>query len=166
MGFDLMVAGYTTNLSGVISVSVGAPGSGGTNGTYDIVPTGGGGTDGVVRVTVASGAISAVRVAAPGNNYTTTPTLDLSSIPGLTGASVTLTQGAYKTRSSWDPMSAYIAVMGIGGTQYTRMSGTNAVDASTGSNTYAMGEPGQGRHTYTFPRLSNTAMATAINRLL
>lgn len=76
-------------------------GSGGTNGTYPLVLTSGtASTGGNVQgtVTVASGAVSAISIQAPGD-YTVAPTgADFSNIPGLTGASiasVTTTQLAY-----------------------------------------------------------------------
>lgn len=64
-------------------------GSGGTNGTYTIAATGGGGTGALALVTVASGAISNIRMLSRGYNYTSAPSFSTASITGLTGGSIT-----------------------------------------------------------------------------
>lgn len=83
---------------GLLSVAITAPGTGGTNGTY-IVPLSGDNltADAFVNVTVAGGAVTAVSVNSPGlliAASVTIGTVDLSSITGLTGATVTPTGGA------------------------------------------------------------------------
>lgn len=76
--------------NGVVSVTITAAGSGGTNGAYTVPTTGGGGTQGLARVTVSGGAITAVNaILNKGRGYTSAPTFDLSGITGLTGATLT-----------------------------------------------------------------------------
>lgn len=77
----------------VISAAVTA-GSGYTNGTYTIVPTGGSGAGAEVSVTVSGGAITAATVTKPGSNYATAPTVSLTSLGAGTGGAVTLTIAA------------------------------------------------------------------------
>lgn len=166
LGFDNMPGGYAATLSGVLTASIGSPGSGGTDGVYDIVPTGGAGVNAIVRVTVAGGVVTAARVAAPGLTYTSAPTVSLAAIPGLTGASVTTTFGNYAARSSWDPMAIYLAIFGIDSNHYVRGDGTNVINATTGDNAMLLGEPGFGRFRYTFPRITNGAMGSLINKYL
>lgn len=67
-------------------------GSGGTDGDYDLVLTGGTGSGGAGVIQVSGGAITAVVITAPGS-YTVAPTVDTSGITGLTGESVTLILG-------------------------------------------------------------------------
>lgn len=80
--------------NGVVAFAIAAGGSAGTDGTYtNVTTTGGAGTGAYFSVVVAGGAITAVTQLAPGDSYTSNPTLDLSGITGLTGASVTCTIG-------------------------------------------------------------------------
>jgi hypothetical protein len=74
----------------VISAAITA-GSGYTNGTYTLIPTGGGGSNSEVVVTVAGGAITAATVTKPGSGYTTAPTVSLAPLGAGTGGAVTLT---------------------------------------------------------------------------
>ena len=79
----------------LLTATVAAHGSGGTDGNYLIFATGGGGTGGEVNVSVVGGQITTAGtfVVVNGSGYTSTPTLPLMSIPGLTGGSVTLGLG-------------------------------------------------------------------------
>lgn len=82
---------------GLKSVAITAAGSGGTNGTYIVPLTGDNlSVDAFVNVTVAGGAITAVSVNAPGLYIGASLNIGsvvLSSITGLTGATVTPTGG-------------------------------------------------------------------------
>lgn len=77
----------------VISAAVTA-GTGYTNGTYTIVPTGGSGAGAEVVVTVAGGVITGATVTKPGSNYATAPTVSLAALGAGTGGAVTLTIAA------------------------------------------------------------------------
>jgi hypothetical protein len=77
----------------VITAAVTA-GSGYTNGTYVITPTGGAGAGASVTVVVASGAISTATITNPGSNYTSAPTVSLTAAGAGTGGAVTLTIAA------------------------------------------------------------------------
>jgi len=69
-------------------------GTGYTNGSYTIVPTGGSGAGAEVVVTVNSGAIAGVSVTKPGSNYVTAPTVPLTALGAGTGGTVTLSIAA------------------------------------------------------------------------
>ncbi|HEY0623181.1 phage tail fiber protein [Sphingomonas sp.] len=77
---------------GLTGATIGAAGSGGADGSYAVPLSGGNlSVDAYVRVIVAGGAVAAVGVAAPGlylGDSLTIGTVDLSSIAGLTGATV------------------------------------------------------------------------------
>lgn len=80
----------------IVSASINAAGSGGTNGTFDLVGTTGTGTLFVINVTIAGGALSAINSILAAGHYTVNPT-SLSAEPvsgaGLTGATVTIVMG-------------------------------------------------------------------------
>lgn len=73
---------------GVASVALTAAGSGGTNGTFDLVFSGGGGTGAAGRFTVSGGAVVAsnVIITSTGDSYTSAPTVSFANSAGLTGA--------------------------------------------------------------------------------
>lgn len=75
--------------NGVIGATAIVAGSGGTNGTFDLAFTGGGGTGAAGRFTVSGGALTSVIITAPGINYTSAPALSFTASSGLTGASAT-----------------------------------------------------------------------------
>lgn len=70
-------------------------GSGYTNGTYDVTTADGGvgAVQGLVRITVAGGAITAAVIVNAGGNFTTAPTVSLAGLGAGTGGAVTLTIG-------------------------------------------------------------------------
>ncbi len=68
-------------------------GSGGTDGTFDLAYTGGGGTGAAASFVVSGGALTSITLLATGVNYTSAPTLDFSASAGLTGASATAVLG-------------------------------------------------------------------------
>lgn len=82
---SVSLSGVTTNCQ---SVSVVNSGSGGTPGYYQALPiTGGGGTGGTARVWVSDdGEVTAAGIQSAGSGYTSEPSINLSSIPGLSGA--------------------------------------------------------------------------------
>jgi hypothetical protein len=74
----------------VISAAITA-GSGYTNGTYTIIPTGGSGAGAEVVVTVAGGLITGAVVTKPGSQYASAPTVPLTALGAGTAGAVTLT---------------------------------------------------------------------------
>lgn len=90
----LLAPGFThQRVTGGITSVTGNPGSGYTDGTYDLATTGGGGTGGIVTVTVVSGAIATRTIKKAGSGYTSTPTFSLTALGGGTGGTVTATYG-------------------------------------------------------------------------
>lgn len=72
---------------GVSGGTITAPGSGGTTGTYALAFSGGGGSGAAGFFTVSGGKVIAIQMTAPGDSYTSAPTLSFAACPGLTGAS-------------------------------------------------------------------------------
>ena len=64
-------------------------GSGGTNGTFDLAFSGGAGSGAAGRFVVAGGAVVSITITAPGDSYTSAPTISFAASSGLTGASAT-----------------------------------------------------------------------------
>lgn len=75
--------------NGVNSLTSLVAGSGGTDGTFDLIFTGGAGSNAAGRFTVASGAVVSTVITNPGTGYTSAPTVDFSNSSGLSGASAT-----------------------------------------------------------------------------
>ena len=73
--------------NGVIGHASLVGGSGGTNGTFDVALSGGGGTGAAARFTVTGGVLVSILWTAKGKNYTSAPTLSFAASAGLTGAS-------------------------------------------------------------------------------
>lgn len=73
---------------GIASVALTAAGSGGTNGTFDLIFSGGAGTGAAGRFTVSGGAVvaSSVIITSTGDSYTSAPTVSFANSAGLTGA--------------------------------------------------------------------------------
>ena len=94
--------------SGVVGVAVSANGTGGTNGTFDLAFSGGGGTGAAGRFTVAGGAIvpSSIVIRSTGSGYTSAPTVSFAASSGLTGATATATTAVNA------PPGSYFAVPG------------------------------------------------------
>jgi hypothetical protein len=84
--FDTAAEGISNGVAAITSL---VGGSGGTNGTFDVAFTGGGGTGAAARFVVAGGAVTSATVTAPGKNYTSAPTVSFAASAGLTGASAT-----------------------------------------------------------------------------
>lgn len=78
----------------VLSFVIANAGTGGTDGTYQIPLTGAATTAAVASILVVNGRVSAVNPFIRGAGYVSVPTVDLSTVPGLTGASVIATMGA------------------------------------------------------------------------
>lgn len=74
----------------VSAIGIVTPGSGQTNGTFNINATGGGGTGAVVQIVIAGGAITMATVTSPGSGYTTPPTFTVSEggTPGTLSATI------------------------------------------------------------------------------
>lgn len=99
--------------SGVVSATITAAGSGGTNGTYVIPTTGGTGsplTQASYSVVVSGGAITSATPISIGGGFRVAPTFDLSSIPGLTGATLTANLDPYVSITS--NMTAFMTLAG------------------------------------------------------
>lgn len=77
------VASYAVQTTSVVSA-----GTSGTDGSYALTFTGGGGSGAVGYYTVVAGVIANVIISNPGSGYTSVPTLGGFTTAGLTGASV------------------------------------------------------------------------------
>ncbi|MFO1151008.1 MAG: phage tail protein [Alsobacter sp.] len=87
------VPGYTwQQKQGILSASVSAQGSGGTNGTFPLGFTGGTGSGALGTFTVAGGKLTSVQING-GGAYSVAPTLSFAASAGLTGASANLSLG-------------------------------------------------------------------------
>lgn len=84
--YPTTVAGLS---KGVNSLASQVAGTGGTNGTFALGFTGGGGSGAAGVFTVAGGVIVATSITATGYNYATAPTVSFAASAGLTGASAT-----------------------------------------------------------------------------
>lgn len=73
--------------NGVLSLGTLVAGSGGTDGTFDIGFSGGGGAGASGKFVVSGGVITQLLLTTKGANYTSAPTLSFSASSGLTGAS-------------------------------------------------------------------------------
>ncbi len=72
---------------GVAAVAALVGGSGGTNGTFDLSFSDGGGSGASGRFVVAGGAVVGVSITASGSGYTSAPTISFAASVGLSGAS-------------------------------------------------------------------------------
>ena len=165
--FDLLNPVYYASKSGVVSLAIGAGGSGGTNGTYDLAFSGGGGNNALGTFTVSGGAITSVKLLAPGFDFTSNPTVSTAACPGLTGATVNATYGAYNTRSAWDGVAAYIAVEGFDDTNFRweYAPGDIVVNSSTGDNTVTELDPYNGKQVY-LDTVNNNSVAKTVAGLI
>lgn len=77
-------------LSSDAAIVVTAAGSGGTNGTFNLIFSGGGGSSAAGQFTVAGGVITVVWITNRGTGYTSAPTVSFSNSTGLTGAAATV----------------------------------------------------------------------------
>ncbi|QQQ19682.1 SGNH/GDSL hydrolase family protein [Brevundimonas vitis] len=83
-------AGNADALSnGVASLAAVVAGTGGTNGTFALGFSGGGGTGAAGVFVVAGGVVVSTMLTAPGRGYTSAPTVSFAASAGLTGASAT-----------------------------------------------------------------------------
>lgn len=148
--FENLPSGFYVSLTGVTSFTVTGQGTGGTDGTYAMSFSGGAGLGAAGTFTVSGGKVTATKLLAPGQNYTSAPTISLAAAPGLTGATITATTSAFNARSAWDGVTALIAVKGIDLTNMTWQGayGVNVVDPATGSNTFNIQEPNNGKQQY------------------
>lgn len=79
--------------NGVVSLASLVGGSGGTDGTFALAFSGGGGTGAAGRFVVAGGAVVSWVITNPGVNYSSAPTVAFTASSGLTGASATAVTG-------------------------------------------------------------------------
>lgn len=86
---------WGTPISGVVSLTTGNTGSGGTPGTYALSFIGGGGSGAAGTYTIgAQGTLANVSLTVNGTGYTSSPVVSLPS-GGILGASVTASMSAY-----------------------------------------------------------------------
>lgn len=93
--------------SGIVRLVQGNVGSGGTNGTFALGFSGGGGSGAAGTFTVAGGVMTAINLTAKGTGYTSAPTVSMSASAGLTGAAVTAVRGtglSNTTTFTWVPL--------------------------------------------------------------
>ena len=84
----------------ITAIAKGAAGSGYTNGTHELVITGGGGSGARATATVTAGAVASVSLLAGGSSYTSAPTIALPPAAGAgTGATFTSTRGTVVRKS-------------------------------------------------------------------
>jgi hypothetical protein len=86
--------------NGVISYTITAAGTGGTNGSYSLAYAGGGGTGAAAKVLVSGGVLTSVTRQQKGNGYTSAPTISYT-IAGLTGGAITAVIGANTVDGDW-----------------------------------------------------------------
>lgn len=74
----------------VSGIGIATPGTGQTNGTFNINAVGGGGTGAIVQIVIAGGAITTATVTAPGSGYTSIPTFPVvhGGTPGTLSATI------------------------------------------------------------------------------
>lgn len=107
--------------NGVVGVASLVGGSGGTNGTFPLGSSGGGGTGLAGRFVVAGGALASITITNPGVNYTSAPTLSFTASSGLTGASATAVIGQREPAGKFfgvyvsAPNAAYDVYENVGG---------------------------------------------------
>lgn len=78
----------------ITAIASGVAGAGYTDGTYELVITGGGGSGARATAEVTAGAVSAVTLLAGGSGYSSAPTIALPEDAGAgTGATFTSTRG-------------------------------------------------------------------------
>lgn len=75
---------------GLTDPQITAAGSGGTDGTYALAFSGGGGSGAAGTVTVSGGVATAIALTNAGSGYTSAPTVSLAAATGLTGATATV----------------------------------------------------------------------------
>jgi hypothetical protein len=78
-----------TILSGIASISGIVAGTGYTNGTFDLIISGGGGSGATGTFTVSGTSVNNVTITNPGTGYTSNPTLSFANSPNGSGASCT-----------------------------------------------------------------------------
>lgn len=79
--------------NGVLGLASLVSGTGGTNGTFALGFSGGGGTGAAGYFTVAGASVTATVMTAPGRGYTSAPAVSFAASAGLTGASATAVIG-------------------------------------------------------------------------
>lgn len=91
---------HTGKGNAITAIARGAAGTGYTNGTYNLVITGGGGSGASATATVTAGAVASVTLLEGGSNYVSAPTIALPGSAGAgTGATFTSTRGTVIRKS-------------------------------------------------------------------
>jgi hypothetical protein len=105
---------YMSTSSGVNSIVITTPGTGGTNGTVTIGSTGGGGTGATISVTTAGGIITSVRLLSPGTGYTSVPTFTIAAGTGVVTATIGAVAGV-EVAAGVNLSGESVRMMAIGG---------------------------------------------------
>jgi hypothetical protein len=85
--------------SGITNTSNIVAGSGYTNGTYNLIISGGGGSGASGTFTITGGGLASITIVNAGTGYTSAPTLSFTNAPGGSGASATAVIGSGATAS-------------------------------------------------------------------
>jgi len=80
--------------SGITNTSSIVAGSGYTNGTYNLIISGGGGSGASGTFTITGGGLASISIVSAGTGYTTAPILYFTNAPGGSGASATAVIGS------------------------------------------------------------------------
>ena len=89
-------------------------GSGYTNGTYDLIVSGGGGSGCTGTFTITGGALASISITNAGTGYTSAPTFSFANAPfGGTGASATATLGTGASATAVVGTGASASISGI-----------------------------------------------------
>lgn len=79
--------------NGVINTATLVGGTGGTNGSFSVAFSGGGGTGAAATFVVAGGIVTQITITSKGVGYTSAPTISFAASSGLSGASATAVIG-------------------------------------------------------------------------
>ena len=99
--------------SGITGTSGMVAGSGYTNGTFNLIISGGGGSGAAGTFTVSGGAVNAVTITTAGYGYTSAPTLSFANSPNGSGASVSAILGTGASVTAVIGTGATAVVSGI-----------------------------------------------------
>ena len=102
-----------TITSGITGATNLVTGSGYTNGTYDLIVSGGGGSGCTGTFTISGGGLNSIAIFNAGTGYTSAPTFSFANAPGGTGASATATLGTGASATAVVGTGASASIAGI-----------------------------------------------------